>query len=953
MDTGRYERVKQLFELCRGLPQAERDIQLFSEAAGDPEVNREVRTLLDAYDRSQDFLEQPVLAHQAEILERAIRPSAELSKGTRFGHYEIVALLGKGGMGVVYRARDTRLGRDVALKILPTALADDPLWRARFQIEARALAALNHPNIAAIYDQEDNALVMELVLGPTLHERILSGPIPLEEIQAIARQIAEALEVAHERGIVHRDLKPGNIKLTPDGAVKLLDFGLAKATEAGSIDGISGPHRLLSLAPMESGVLLGTAGYMSPEQVAGKVVDKRTDIWAFGVVLFEMLTRKRLFEGESVNHTLANVLSAEIDLATLPPTTPPLFRALLRRCLERDVKKRLRDIGEARILLDSSSIAGGSLIGQAPLIVEGYPISEKFKPKPVSFLFAWTVAAVAVLALLLGALYLRRANASPPELRTDIVTPPTDDQSSFSLSPDGKLIAFAASDEGTMRLWVRPLDSTSAQVLPGTEGARSPFWSPDSRSLGFFADFKLKRIDLGGAQPAVLATVPSNFAQGTWGKGGVILFSWGVTPISRVPAGGGEVSVATRLAKGQNNQFAPRFLPDGRKFLYVVNGTDTGIWLGSLDGTPPRRITSIDVGSDSAAEYLAPGWLVRVRQGVLEAQRFDVNLGRLSGDPVALDRSVRVAADNLAGSFSVSAAGTIAWRSGAAARRQLIWFNRSGQNLGPLGAVGDATLFSPELSRDGKRVATMRGPVGSSDIWLQEGTRIRRLTFNPFDDRYPLWSPDGKSVAFASNRNGPYDLYRKLANGSGIDELLLQSPDFKRPNAWSPDGRFILYWVGSNKGDLMVLPLNGGLPFPFVSSPFNEQQGVFSPDGKWVAYQSDESGSPEVYVRPFPGPGGEAQVSAGGGHSPRWRSDGRELYYISPDLKLMAAKVRVQGAAFTAATPASLFQTHINQATNRPQYDVARDGRFLILTDLPDTSTEPIHLLVNWKLRSP
>ena len=827
------------------------------------------------------------------------------------------------------------------------------MWRARFQAEARALAALNHPNIAAIYDQEDNALVMELVPGPTLHERILSGPIPLEEIQAIAKQIAEALEVAHDRGIVHRDLKPGNIKLTPDGVVKLLDFGLAKATEAGPGDGIPNVPPVLSPALTESGIILGTAGYMSPEQIAGKVVDKRIDIWAFGVVLFEMLSRKRLFEGESVNHTLANVLTVDIDLGTLPASTPPPLRTLLRRCLERDVKKRLRDIGEARILLESSPIVGGSLIGEGLLVVEAAPVSEKSKPKPAGSLFAWMVAASAILALMVAVLYLRRANASAPEFRADIATPATDDQSSFSLSPDGRLIAFAASDEGTMRLWVRALDSTSAQVLPGTEGARSPFWSPDSRSLGFFADFKLKRIDLDGAQPAVLATVSSNFAQGTWGTGGVILFSWGVTPISRVAASGGEVTIATRLAKGQNNQFAPRFLPDGRKFLYVVNGTDSGIWIGSLDGTEPRRITSIDVGSDSAAEYLAPGWLIRVRQGVLEAQQFDVNLGRLSGDPVALDRSVRVLADNLAGSFCVSAAGTIAWRSGAAARRQLMWFNRSGQNLGAFGAVGDATLFSPELSPDGKRVATMRGPIGSSDIWLQEGMRIRRLTFNPADDRYPLWSPDGTSLAFASNRNGPYDLYRKPANGSGTEDLLLQSPDFKRPNSWSPDGRYILYWVANNKGDLMVLPLSGGLPFPFLSTPFNEQQGVFSPDGKWVAYQSDGSGSAEVYVRPFPGPGGEAQVSAGGGHSPRWRADGKELYYISPDLKLMAAKVRVQGAAFTAATPASLFQTHINQATNRPQYDVSRDGRFLILTDFPETSTEPIHLLVNWKLRSP
>jgi hypothetical protein len=377
---------------------------------------------------------------------------------------------------------------------------------------------------------------------------------------------------------------------------------------------------------------------------------------------------------------------------------------------------------------------------------------------------------------------------------------------------------------------------------------------------------------------------------------------------------------------------------------------DPSIWLGALDGSEPRHVASIAVGTDSAAEYLAPGWLVRVREGVLEAQRFDSARGQLSGDSIPLERAVGVDASNLSGSFSVSASGAIAWRRGAVGRRQLIWFNRSGQNLGPFGDVADSTVYSPEISPEGKRVATMRGPIGSSDIWLQDASRNSRFTFDAADDRYPIWSPDGARVAFASNRSGAYDVYERAADGSGGERLLLQSAEFKRPNSWSPDGKFILYWAAQNNGDLRVLPLTGDRkPFPFVSTPFDEQQGVFSPDGRWVAYQSDESGRYEIYVRPFPGPGGQAQASAGGGHSPRWRADGKELYYLAPDLRLMAAKVSAQGTGFTAATPESLFPTHINQATNRPQYDVARDGRFLILTDLPDTSAEPIHLLLNWR----
>ena len=837
----------------------------------------------------------------------------DLQPGAKLGPYEIVSAIGEGGMGEVWKARDTRLDRDVAVKILKTEFS------ARFEGEARTVAALNHPNICQLYDVGPNYLVMELIDGAPL-----KGPLPAAKAVEYAGQILDALAAAHRKGIVHRDLKPGNILVTKQG-IKLLDFGLATRNPK-----IPAGDATRTAAITQQGQITGTLQYMAPEQLQGNEGDARSDIFSFGCVLYEMLSGTQAFSGASG----ASVIAAILDREPEPlQTIPPLDR-IVRACLAKDPDQRFQSaIDLKRNLMWALETGPASVVSHQSRI-------------------PWLVAAAtSLIAIAASVFHFATVGPTAPETRLDIVTPPTSAPSSFALSPDGRRIAYVASADGASRLWVRPLDSTSAQPLTGTEGALNPFWSPDSRSLGFFADQKLKRIDLGGGQPQVLARVANLTAQGSWSADGTILFGPGPTPtLFRVPASGGPAVEATKLPSGETFQSSPRLLPGGRQFLFYAAGGEPSIWVGSLDGAAPRRITAIVPGTDSPAEYLPSGWLVRVRQGALVAQRFDAGSAQLSGEPVSLAPASTVDPTTLAGSFSVSPSGVIAWRGGGKSRRQLIWFTRSGENAGVFGAADESNLLSPELSRDGKRALVSRGPIGSGDIWIEDGTRSNRFTFDPADDRWSIWSPDGARVVFASRRRGALDLYQKPANASGGEELLLQSADNKVPNCWSPDGRFILYASVRNNGDLMVLPLTGDRkPFPFLSTPNNEGQGVFSPDGRWVAYQSNESGRNEVYVRPFPGPGGLWQVSTGGGISPRWRADGKELYYIAPDAKLMAVGVVVQGGTFTPGTPEALFPTHITPGTFKQQYDIARDGRFLINTEVETAVIEPIHLLLNWK----
>ena len=885
--------------------------------------------------------------------------------GTRLGPYEFVAQIGAGGMGEVYRARDTRLQRDVALKILPAIFAADPARMARFEREARLLASLNHPHIAAIYGVEESdscrALVMEFVEGPTLAERNAAGPVPVDEALPMMKQVAEALEYAHDHGVIHRDLKPANIKVKADGTVKVLDFGLAKALEEEQVEADLRNSPTLSAVATMQGVILGTAGYMSPEQAKGKVVDRRADIWAFGVVLVKLLTGKALYTGETPAETLASVMMKDPGLEGLPPNTPPAIRNLLKRCLDKDPRQRLRDIGEARIIL-------------ADVLSGAEPAEPTAAPSKARDRFAWSVAAMAlVAALALGAFaYFRRPPedkqairffVSPPELWSVAQQPgPTGaSPDPLAVSPDGRQIAFVAmSAEGSSLLFVRALDALMARPLSGTEGAARPFWSPDSRYLGFFAGGKLKKIDVSGGPPITLCDASSDRG-GAWSRDGVIVFApTGNSALQKVSASGGIPTAATSLGQGEGSHRRPFFLPDGRHFLYRAMGGVVGtgglgnvgggpIYLASLDSAERKLV----LNADAQNVLYSQGHLIFVRETTLMAQPFDARRFVLTGDPFPIAEQVKTIATPQVGIFSASENGVLAYQTGTAtADSQLVWFDRAGKRIGVLG--DPAAYADLELSPDQKRASvSIPGQADRRDLWLYDVARgLRtRFTFGPAAGMSSIWSPDGNRLAFTSDRKGHLDIYQKDSSGADTEEPLLEDGFDKVPMSWSPDGRMILYDTrGSSIGtSLGVLPLSGNQkPFPLLQSQTNKFEGRFSPDGRWLAYVSDESGRPEVYVAPFPGPGGRWQISTGGGAYPRWRRDGAEIFYLALDRKLMVAGVNSQGSRLDVGAVRPLFETRCAGGT-RYCYDVSADGqRFLIITAPEQTASTPITVVVNW-----
>jgi eukaryotic-like serine/threonine-protein kinase len=983
----RWARVKALFQAAVERPRAERDAFL-AAATSDDAVRREVASLLTSDTSNVSFLDQLRVAHEpghADLLAALpasidqMQPCPVLTAGRRVGPYDIVAPLGAGAMGEVYRAHDTTLNRDVALKVLPELFAVDADRLARFTREAQVLASLNHPNIATIYGLEESngtqALVLELVEGPTLGDRIARGPLALDEALTIARQIADALEAAHEKGIIHRDLKPANIKITGNGVVKVLDFGLAKVWDGAPQSDLAGSPRLNATDSGER-TILGTPAYMSPEQARGKPLDKRTDIWSFGCVLYEMLTGRPAFAGETVSDTIAAILEREPEWEALPDTTPVSVRQLLKRCFEKDPRRRVRDIGDARIELDDA-LAGRAI---------GAPVARRAGRERVA-LTALALVTVAAALAVGSVLYLRRAPADTPAYRSSILPPAGESVPArvgrFALSPNGRRLAFVGENGGGTGLWVQSLDGLVAQPLAGTEGAGSPFWSSDSRFVGFYVGGKIKTVDATGGPPMTLADAHPN-PGATWNRDGTILFaSFGPgNPIRRVSDSGGTPFPVTTLNadNGETQHWLPFFLPDGRHFLYFAVGSKTagpnspnGIYVAAIDSNERKLL----VPGGSTAMY-ALGYLLFLREQALMAQPFDVERLELTGDAVPIAERVMIGgASGMGGAFSVSETGVLAYQTGpadaggqAGAPTQLVWFDRSGKQLG---ALGDQARYGDlELTPDGGRVAvslfdrTRRG----RDIWLFDIARGLRthFTFDPSDDEASVWSPDGSRVVFNANRKGHLDLYLKASSGEGTEEELLSDSSDKVPLDWSPDGRFILFGVGEPAfqatTDLWVLPLFGDRkPFPFLQTPFSEFPARFSADGRWIAYASNESGRKEIYVVPFPGrggapsaapaletPGDKWQVSTAGGSWPRWRSDGKEIFYLAPDKKLMSAMVNGSGSAFEVGAVRPLFDTRALTIGNTgSMYDVSPDGqRFLVNTLADDVAAAPITLVVNW-----
>jgi eukaryotic-like serine/threonine-protein kinase len=889
-----------------------------------------------------------------------------LVPGTKIGSYEVLSPLGAGGMGEVYRARDTKLSRDVALKVLPEAFGRDGDRMARFQREAKVLASLNHPHIASIYGLEDSAevhgLVMELVEGPTLSERIRSGAIPIDECLPIAKQITEALEYAHERGIVHRDLKPANVKLAGNEVVKVLDFGLAKAIEGDAVYTDISTSPTLSRTATMAGVLLGTAAYMSPEQAKGKPVDRRADIWAFGCVSYEMLTGKRAFDGETITDTLAAVVRAEPDWSQLPSATPTRVRELLQRCLKKDAKQRLQAIGDARIVLEEA-------LSGAPQS----PSEAMQRIKPGQLWFAWGVAAVLFVSLAPIALFRGRDKPAAPgaRVRFQISAPEKVNVvrgSPFAISPDGRQLAFYASGlDRVQRLWIRALDSLEARPLSGSEspGYAPLFWSPDSRYIAFYDAGTLKKIGMSGGDAEPVCNLTGVAVGGSWNRDGVIIFGSNGGGLMRVAADGGRASPLTTLDASRNEIYHafPSFLPDGRHFVYERVSSlpgNSGVFIGSLDAKPEEQVSKRLLAIDFWLAYGASsdpgsGQLVYTRDGALKTQPFDARKLELAGEPTTLDENRDVTL------FSVSDDGVLVYWIGGYRSSQLTWIDRRGKVLGTPGEPSDNLTLA--ISPDGTRSAVSRFGDHGPGLWVfdfERGTNTR-FTLDSSNSLDASWSPDGKRIIFASNRDGgTMNLYQKLVDGAKNEELLLKSSEDKNPTSWSRDGRFLLFSARDpkTKADLWVLPLEGDKkPKPFLQTEFNEQDGHFSPDGRWIAYTSDESGRNEIYVRTFaPGSGGATDsggktlISTGGGVGPRWREDGKELFYLAPDGKVMAVEI-TNNPVFRPGVPKELFQGPAQSLTpGGSQWDVAPNGeRFLIAALSVQSAPAPFTVVLNWQ----
>ena len=895
-----------------------------------------------------------------------------LTSGTKLGPYEVQEPLGAGGMGEVYRARDTRLGRDVAVKVLPANLSANSELKQRLEREAKAISSLNHPNICTLHDvgSQDGVdfLVMEHLDGETLADRLQRGVMPQDEALKIAIQIADALDKAHARGVVHRDLKPANIMLTKSGA-KLMDFGLAKPAPGMASAASAGPFTpstpTVNLAALsadasnltQKGTVVGTFQYMAPEVLQGAEADARSDIFSFGCVLYEMFTGRRAFEGKSQLSVLGAILDHEPErVSAVRPNSPPRLDETVRRCLAKNPEQRYGCMHDVRIQLEALAEAG-------PQSAQ----AQTATAAPASSKIAWMIAGIALLiGLGLGAAYVFQAPKPAPLIRSSILPPAG---TSFVtmlpssgppvLSPDGSRLAFTARDaKGKIYLYVRPLASSTAQALNGTDNAMYPFWSFDGRDLGFFADGKLKKIDANNGPPQTLCDA-ANARGGSWSQDGTIIFTPTTnSPLMRVAAAGGNAEPATRLdvSRNENSHRWPVFLPDGKHFLFWGRSSkgphEDLVYVGELGSLQAKTLMQ----SDSTAVY-ASGYLLFLRDQALMAQPFDPQRRELSGEPALIADQVGLNGATARPLFTASQTGTLVYQSGAMQSGwNLLWLGRDGKQVGAIAQVD--RYIAPALSPDGSHVAVniFTGTQGMGDLWAFELTRgtATRLTFGPANNAAATWAPDGKTIFYGSSATGTPHVSAKAADGSGAERVVLATPNVVEiPASLSPDGRYLAYLRKDLAKDagfhIWVLPLFGdGKPFPIVQSAPEEKDAVISPDGKWMAYQSNESGRREVYITAFPGGGAKWQVSTDGGTVPKWRRDSKELFYLDSSDHIVAVDVEASGNAVHLGVPHALFQS-IGIQRDYGAYDVTADGKkFLINSGNIAEGSDPFTLVQNW-----
>ena len=991
MTPEHYQRIGALFDEALEQAPEQRSAWLREACGADLALYSAVENLLAHHNEGEAFLSQPAMQVAANML--AQQPAAQLV-GQQIGHYQIRSLLGAGGMGQVYQARDTRLDRAVAIKVLPTSFASDPDRLRRFELEAKATGALNHPNILTIHDTGAHEgtpyIVTELLEGTELREMLNEGPLPLRQALDYARQIVQGLAAAHEKGITHRDLKPENIFVTTEGRVKILDFGLAKLRQRDEGGGIKRDEgggmrdeseqeptiHPSSLIPHPSthpstlpGVVMGTVGYMSPEQVRGQAADHRSDIFSFGIILYEMLTGRRAFQGESFAEVMAAIVKEDpLEISAANPQIPAPLERIARHCLEKRPERRFQTANDLGFAIEAVAVFSDS---QPQLALKAAPESAPEKAGTITFKrqrqrerLLWAAISLFLLAATLISTMLWLRSPSPESRVTRLSIPLPKDTGTLSslapdlaLSPDGGRLVFSATTGKTRQLWLRALDSFATQPLAGTEGADSPFWSPDGNSIAFFADNKLKKIDTRSSVIEIICPAGAGRG-GDWSRGGVILFCAGDgAALSRVNAAGGKPEVVTELdtALGETNHDYPSFLPDGQHYLFHLFGKDNhGIYVGSLNSKERKLLIPLSPDSANATRALwsasnsGAGYILyALNRNTLLARAFNPDRLEFNGEPFRVAENVIVSLTGNA-RFTTAANGTLAYLQNREMDvAQLTWCDRSGKRLSEAGTAEPWTSFA--LSPDDATVALIRNePNRLNSLWqlnLAQGTTTRVVNDTDSANFFPVWSPDGEQLAFASARNSALNLYLKRTNGNASEERLLETRFQTYPLSWSPGGKFLIYAMGDpqTRTDIWSLPMTGeGKPQPVLQTKFDERAAKVSPDGNWLVYVSDETGTAEVYVTAFPQPGRAWRISKSGGSNPCWRADGRELFYLAGK-QLMAASVNNDKTEFQASAPQPLFEI---EGTN---YAPRRDGqRFLTSVVTERAPTPPISVTLNW-----